>query len=792
MARKSEKRTWSEWFRGERKAIARKRLAIEILEDRAVPAMVTTLLDGPDAAQPLAGSLRAAIILASRTDGKVDFDPNLFTSGRQTLVLNGAVGAIILNSGQNITITGPGANLLTIQSDYGFTAASATSTGANFRQGDQLRQKPDTNGSNGYQGGAIFTVTSINDSADGITGNGIGSITGVAVTNPGSNSALMGKQITLTQASTGQFQLEPINGANGTGASVTILSTSYGLNPGIITQQMSVAGNNTLTVSGITFGDTNGNEITQNLGNLVLNNCVFGAFDGTIPNANTDPTNISFNKFLLPANNPGNFNIQREATNFIYSDVGAGNLTVSNSSFTNAGQRAIDFTPTGKTLSVSATAGNTSSFTSNDVAAIRASTQSISISNTSLTSNGDGSAGEGAMRLTGTASVSLSSVSITGNVVNSASTTTQGGVLINGGAVSITGSTVSGNVPNLASTQGALRISTSGAVTITGGVFDSNNAATAGQFRSVEVLGNPSSVNISGSAFTNNTSSGALAIRANAASVTNSYFANNTASKTLPAAYVPAISGIAGGAAIVSTGSGILTINGSVFVNNSLTSVSTANSGGGAVFSDIGGLSINNSVFENNSVAITGFPSSFPIPDPTVYSTNPERQPAPRYSGGGAIRSGFSTTISNSEFANNTVTSAVDFWLPPNAVSSANPAIPAFGGGGALYLTRDTDNDSNNRITNSTFFGNSAIQVSQAVGNANVQSTGKGLTGGAIVITDGRSPSTPNYTASDALRGGASATQIINTTITGNSLVDRKSTRLNSSHIPLSRMPSSA
>ena len=126
MARKSEKRTWSEWFRGERKAIARKRLAIEILEDRAVPAMVTTLLDGPDAAQPLAGSLRAAIILASRTDGKVDFDPNLFTSGRQTLVLNGAVGSIILNSGQNITITGPGANLLTIQSDYGFTAASAT------------------------------------------------------------------------------------------------------------------------------------------------------------------------------------------------------------------------------------------------------------------------------------------------------------------------------------------------------------------------------------------------------------------------------------------------------------------------------------------------------------------------------------------------------------------------------------------------------------------------------------------------------------------------------------------
>ena len=231
MARKSEQRTWSEWFRGERKAAARRRLAVEILEDRAVPATVTNLLDGPDAAQPIAGSLRAAIIEASRTDGKVDFDPALFTSGRQTLVLNGAVGAIVLNSGQNITIKGPGANLLTIQSDYGFTSATASSTGANFRQGDQLRQKRDTTGTNGYQGGAIFTVTSINDSADGITGNGIGSITGVAVSNPGSNSALLGKQVTLSQSSSGQFQLEPINGATGTGATVTILNTAYKLFP---------------------------------------------------------------------------------------------------------------------------------------------------------------------------------------------------------------------------------------------------------------------------------------------------------------------------------------------------------------------------------------------------------------------------------------------------------------------------------------------------------------------------------------------------------------------------------
>jgi len=784
MARKFERRTWSEWFRGDNNQKARRRLAVEILEDRSVPATVTTLLDGPDVAQPIPGSLRAAIIEAARTDGQVDFDPTLFSApGRQTLVLNGAVGALIINSGQNITITGPGADKLTIQSDYGFTAASASSTGANFRQGDQLRQKRDTTGTNGYQGGAIFTVTSINDGANGVLGDGIGSITGVAVSNPGSNSKLLGTQVTLSQSSTGQFQLEPINGTTGTGATITVLNTSYALNPGIITQQMTVAGNNTLTISGVTFGDTSGNAITQNLGNLVINNCAFGAFDGTIINAKSDPTNISFNKFLVPADNPGNFNIFRETTNFIYSDIGAGNLTVGTSSFTNASQRAIDFTPAGRTLTVSATTGISSSFQSNDVAAIRATTQAISISSTSLTGNGDGSAGEGPLRLAGTTSVSLANVTISANAVAAASTTTQGGSLITGGAVTITGARVAGNIPNAASTQGTLRISTAGTVSISDSVFDGNNTVAASQFRSVEILGNPSSVSISNSAFTNNTAGGALAIRANTSNISNSYFANNTASRTLPATYASAISGISGGAALVSMGSGITTINSSVFRGNSLAAVTSANSGGGAVFSDIGGLNIDKSVFEANTVAITGFPSSFPLPDLTVYASNPERQPAPRYSGGGAIRSGFSTTINATEFANNTVTSVVDFWLPPNSVSPANQAVPAHGGGGALYLTRDTDNSSTNRITNTTFFGNSAIQVSQGLGNANILATGKGLNGGALIIADGRSPSVPNYTATDAPRAGSSATQIINTTITGNSLVNPFADKFNSNYL---------
>jgi len=136
MSRNAQRQTWADWFKGDKTKRAQRRPALEMLEDRAVPTVtVTTLLDGPDAAQPIAGSLRAAIIEAARTDGKIDFAPALFTSGTlpKTLVLNGAVGSIILNSGKDISITGPGADKLIIQSDIGFTSATGTSTGNTFK-----------------------------------------------------------------------------------------------------------------------------------------------------------------------------------------------------------------------------------------------------------------------------------------------------------------------------------------------------------------------------------------------------------------------------------------------------------------------------------------------------------------------------------------------------------------------------------------------------------------------------------------------------------------------------------
>lgn len=758
MSRNAQRRTWADWFKGEKIKRPQRRPVLEMLEDRAVPTVtVTTLLDGPDAAQPIAGSLRAAIIEAARTDGNIDFSPDLFSSGPQTLVLNGAVGSIIVNSGKNITITGPGADKLTIQSDIGFTAATATSTGSNFKQGNQLRQKPDTTGANGYQGGAIFTVTSINDAADGIIGNFIGSITGVAVTNPGSNSALLNSQVTLSQSGTGQFQLEPINGTTGTGASITIQNTSYGLNPGIFEQSMQIANANTLTLSGIHFGDTSGNVIKQNLGNLIINNCIFD-------NANT-------------------FGTSRQVANFIYADVGAGTLSVTDSTFTNASQYAIDISNGAGNLTIAGTAPGQSVFTGNDIAAIRATAAKISITETSITANGDGLNGTGPINLFGSTSVSLVNVALTNNIVNPASTATQGGSLIRGGTVTLTNPTITGNVPNSTSTQGTLRIQTFGAVTITGAVVDSNNAASMSSYRAMEILQNPSKVTISESVFTNNTAGGALAIVAQTANISKSYFNNNISSKTNNA-YSTTNAGITGGSALITSGNGLTTISQSVFTNNKLASVTTANSGGAAIFSDNGGLSIDKSVFENNSVDITGYPTSSPLPDPTIYSSNPELQPAPRYSGGGAIRSGASTTITNSEIANNSVTSVVDFWLPPTGISSSKPAIPAYSGGGGVYITNDTGSNSTNQIINTTFFGNSVVQTAQVTtGNANIQSTGKGLNGGAIIIADGHVMGPVNYAASESFRGGTSTTRFINTTITNNSLVNPFADKNNSNYL---------
>ena len=760
MSRNAQQRTWADWFKSNKSKRTQRRPALEMLEDRAVPAVtVTTLQDGPDAAQPIAGSLRAAIIEAARTDGKIDFAPALFTSGSlpKTLVLNGAVGSIILNSGKNITITGPGADKLIIQSDIGFTSATGSSTGNTFKQGNQLRQKADTTGSNGYQGGAIFTVTSINDSADGILGNFVGSITGVAVTNPGSNSALLNQQVTLSQSGSGQFQLEPINGTIGTGASITIQNTSYGLNPGIIEQSMQIAGANTLTVSGIHFGDTTGNVIKQNLGNLVVDNCIFD-------NANT-------------------FGTARQVTNFIFADVGAGTLTVTDSTFTNASLRAIDISNGAGNLTITGTAAGKSIFAGNDVAAISASASKIAISQTSITANGDGPNGTGPLTLNGTTSVTLNNVSITNNIINASSTATQGGALIQGNTITLTNPTITGNVPNSKSTQGTIRLQSSGSVTISGAVVDLNNPNSMSSYRALEILGNPSKTTISESVFSNNTAGGALAIVSQSTNISKSYFNNNESNKTNNA-YGTTNLGTTGGSALITTGSGLTSITQSVFTNNKLSSVTTANSGGAAIFSGNGGLAIDKSVFENNSVAITGYPTPSPLPDPTIYSSNPEKQPAPRYSGGGAIRSGAGTTITNSEIAFNSVTSVVDFWLPPNAISPANQAIPAYSGGGGVYISNDTGGNTTNQIINTTFFGNSVVQTGQTnSGNANIQSTGKGLNGGAVILADGRNQGGANYSASDPFRGGNSTTRFVNTTITNNSLVNPFADKNNSNYL---------
>lgn len=86
------------------------RLLLEQLEDRTVPATFTVLntLDSG------AGSLREAIGLANTTAGAdtIVFDGAVFGSTPQTITLTS--GQLLLNSNAAVTITGPGAGLLSI------------------------------------------------------------------------------------------------------------------------------------------------------------------------------------------------------------------------------------------------------------------------------------------------------------------------------------------------------------------------------------------------------------------------------------------------------------------------------------------------------------------------------------------------------------------------------------------------------------------------------------------------------------------------------------------------------
>ena len=607
MSRNLNRSLWSRMFgdntRTETKS--KSRLALEALEDRSVPAtIVTNLLDSTNASSPLTGSLRQAITQVP-SDGIVSFDPALFpdSAGPQTLVLNGAVGRLQVNTPANLNIQGPGKFTsgpfagqykLIIQADLGIQAATVTSGGSGFRVSDQLQQ-----GFDQFTGGARFSVLSINDLSDGVV-NGKGAITAVTVIQPGANSGFRTTGAILSPSGSGVNMLTPIGSSTGSGAFLQVGSGSIGVATGLVQQQMSGA-TGTITMSGLHFGTGKGDALIVNLGSLIVSDTKFD---------NTD-------KFGFP----------KQSSSYISVSNGAGSLNISNSTFTDSGASAIDMISSG-TLTVDG-----SLFNNNDESGIEyRGGNTVTISNTTIQNNGDSLfLGNGGVFINGSAGVTVTNSLFTGNQVNSIYNASIGG--------------------------SALALNNVTTATVTNCTFDGNQSVDAG-FR---LAGEPS---------------------------TSSY---NT-----------------GGAAILALQTNNLAVTSSLFRNNQVLNIEQENSGGGAIYDFNGKLTITNCGFENNSISITGYPTSSVSPD-SDYKANPELQPSARYSGGGAVYSGGSTTIQGTYFSDNSVLNQVDFWQ--HAIDEkATPSKPLYSGGGALYLTSNGQATVNN-LYNLTFTGNSAIQT---------------------------------------------------------------------------------
>jgi hypothetical protein len=108
---------------------AKRRLRIESLEDRAVPAVFTvTGLGDNGGINPNpgdgTGTLRQAIVDANATpdDDQIVFDPSLFGSPASPQSINLENTLTILPTGGGLTITGPGSDLLTVQRDPAATS----------------------------------------------------------------------------------------------------------------------------------------------------------------------------------------------------------------------------------------------------------------------------------------------------------------------------------------------------------------------------------------------------------------------------------------------------------------------------------------------------------------------------------------------------------------------------------------------------------------------------------------------------------------------------------------------
>jgi len=225
-----------------------------------------------------------------------------------------------------------------------------------------------------------------------------------------------------------------------------------------------------------------------------------------------------------------------------------------------------------------------------------------------------------------------------------------------------------------------------------------------------------------------NISNGALTVRSSNTSISNSYFSDNYRSAGIqidPTSYGTPIgqngpNANKGGAAVFAWDGSNLDIKKSLFLRNSVgdpatknSGINNLNSGGGAIFNYSGTLNIDQSGFTENSAAITHFPLIEASDNTTDFAANPELMPSPANTGGGAVYSGGPTTITNSYFNKNVVTSQVEFFAYTKIPDTPPPpaSLPQYAGGGAMYLTSNNGQTANITLSNLTITENKVEQV---------------------------------------------------------------------------------
>lgn len=408
--------------------------------------------------------------------------------------------------------------------------------------------------------------------------------------------------------------------------------------------------------SGLFFQNTPGRLLT--LDGLGLN----GAFDNTVilTQGNLSLQNVTFTDI------DNVFSTARGNIHFVRLQTGAGNLTVNNSRFDDSQVDAINGASNG-TISITG-----STFTNMDGQALTISAGTVTIDSSLFLNNGDRK------------SQRASKVFYAPNTANNLNMSAAG------------------------------KITASNKITVTNSIFDSNNDAfIPSEDRSLKLTAVSGSVTIGNSIFRNNVTNGALEVDAQQAVITNSWFDGNAAPM-----YFNGNSGagdqLRGGSAVLIRGGTNLTLTGDKFTNNTADNINSRFSGGGAIYINNGPLTIDQCAFEGNVARIT---SNFPGSETGDYmrtttpaNGSPEKAPAAKYSGGGALYAGGATIIRDSYFANNSLLSFVDLWQP-TASEATELSQPQYSGGGAVYLSRNIDTATSSDIFNTTFVDNFAQQV---------------------------------------------------------------------------------